>query len=347
MKACILFFALLLPFPLISATITIRFEQQKNGVELSWPEVSGAAGYFLYRSDSRFGHYQSVSAKPLQKTTYTDTNSRYAYYKIAPVVAGKEGALSAPQSLELDLFGPNAYIFHPNDSKEEMKQLMDTITKEMANGRIAQFSQKRIAFLFKPGNYDWLQFENGFYMQVAGLGKLPSDTKIDKVYVTTDWLGNKNATCNFWRAMENVSILNKDGEMLIYGISQAAPLRRLMIHGDINLDMGGWSSGGFLANSKVTGTAGSPTQQQFFIRNNETRFTGVNWNLVSIGNKGEIEMKSNRSIIETTPVIYEKPFLFYEHGAYFVFVPERNENTNGTTWINGQKENGRVGDSIA
>jgi hypothetical protein len=106
--------------------------------------------------------------------------------------------------------------------------------------------------------------------------------------------------------------------------------------------MGGWSSGDFLANSVVTGTAGSPTQQQFFLRNNETKFKGVNWNLVSLGNIGEIEMKDNRSIIETTPVIYEKPFLFFEKGDFFVFVPGRDENSGGASWSNGKTENGRV-----
>ena len=333
---------ILLPYNVFSAPLTISFKQQKNGVELSWTKVSGAEGYNLYRSVSRLGDYQLMNAAPVRKTSFSDLNSKYAYYKIAPVVAGKEGELSESQSLELELFGNNTYIFNPNDSKEDMKQMIDAIAKEMADGRISQFTGKRVAFLFKPGNYDWLQFENGFYMHVAGLGKLPTDTKIDKVYVTTDWLRNKNATCNFWRAIENVSLLNRDGEMLIYGISQAAPVRRMMIHGNINLDMGGWSSGGFLANSVVTGTAGSPTQQQFFIRNNETRFTGVNWNLVSLGNKGEIEKKNNRTLIETTPVIYEKPFLFFENGDYFVFVPGRAENSAGASWSNGKTENGKM-----
>jgi len=330
---------LLLPYNLCSAQITIHFKQQKNSVELTWTNVVGAEGYNLYRSDSRFGNYQLTS---VQKNSFTDNNGKYAYYKIAPVTAGKEGEISAPQSYEMELFGSNTYVFHPNDSREKMKQVIDAITTEMADGRISQFTDKRIAFLFKPGNYDWLQFENGFYMHVAGLGKLPTDTEIDKVYVTTDWLRNKNATCNFWRTIENVSLLNKDGEMLIYGISQAAPVRRMMIHGDINLDMGGWASGGFLANSVATGSAGSPTQQQFFIRNNETNFKGVNWSLVSLGNKGEIEMKNNRTIIDTTPVIYEKPFLFFENGDYFVFVPARMENTSGTSWSNGKTENGKV-----
>ena len=340
----ILFAALsfLLPANLSSAPLTISFKQQKNGVVLSWSKVSGVQGYNLYRADSRYGVYHLLNASPVRKTTFSDNNGKFAYYKIAPVTNGREGELSDPQSFELELFGDYVYVFNPNDSREEVKQVIDAIAKEMANGRISQFTGKRAAFLFKPGNYDWLQFENGFYMHVAGLGKLPVDTQIDKVYVTTDWLGNKNATCNFWRAIENVSLLNRDGKMLIYGISQAAPMRRLMVHGDINLDMGGWSSGGFLANSVVTGMAGSPTQQQFFIRNNETKFKGVNWNLVSVGNKGDIEKRDNRSIIDATPVIYEKPFLFFENGDYFVFVPGRVENASGATWSNGKTENGRV-----
>jgi len=333
---------LLLPYNLFSAPVTVHFKPKKNGVELSWAKLNGVEGYNLYRSDSRFGNYQLINSSPVKKNAFFDSNGKYAYYKIAPVVAGREGELSAPQSFEMELFGNNTYVFNPNDSRMDMKQIIDTITKELADGRISQFTDKRMAFLFKQGNYDWLQFENGFYMHVAGLGKLPTDTKIDKVYVTTDWLRNNNATCNFWRTIENLSLLNRDGEMLIYGISQAAPIRRLMVNGDINLDMGGWASGGFLANSVVTGSAGSPTQQQFFIRNNETNFKGVNWSLVSIGNKGEIEMRNNRTIIDATPVIYEKPFLFFENGDYFVFVPGRMENTAGASWSNGKKENGKT-----
>jgi len=322
--------------------LIINFKQQNGGMELSWTKVNGAGGYNLYYSNSRFGNYKLISISPVKQITVFVNYGKYLYYKIAPVIAGKEKELSAPQSLEMELFGNNTYIFNPNDSKEEMKQLIDTITTEMANGRISQFTGKRAAFLFKPGDYGWLQFENGFYMQVSGLGKLPTDTRIDKVYVTTDWLRNKNATCNFWRSIENVSLLNKDGQPLVYGISQAAPIRRVMINGDINFDMGGWASGGYLANSVVTGAAGSTTQQQFFIRNNETSFKGVNWNLVSLGNKGDIEMKDNRTIIDATPVIYEKPFLFFENGDYFVFVPGRDENAAGATWSNGKQESGKI-----
>ena len=325
-----------------STVLTVSIRQQKNGVELSWTKFAGADGYNLYRSDSRFGEYQLINVSPVRKTAFTDHNGKYAYYRVAPVADGKELKLSEPQSLELELFGENTYIFDPNDSRKEVQQLIDSISTKLVNGKISHFTDQRVAFLFKPGNYDWLQFENGFYMHVAGLGKLPVDTRIDKVHVSSDWLGERNATCNFWRAIENFTLLNQDGEWLIYGVSQAAPLRRMMIHGVVNLDMWGWASGGFMANSVVTDIAGSWTQQQFFIRNNETAFRGVNWNLVSLGNIGEIEMRDNRTVIETTPVIYEKPFLFFENGDYFVFVPDRLENARGTTWSDGKTENGRI-----
>ena len=53
-------------------------------------------------------------------------------------------------------------------------------------------------------------------------------------------------------------------------------------------------------------------------------------------------MRNNRTIIEKTPVIYEKPFLFFENGDYFVFVPARTENVNGASWNDGKKESGKV-----
>jgi hypothetical protein len=114
----------------------------------------------------------------------------------------------------------------------------------------------------------------------------------------------------------------------------------MMIHGHLIFDMGGWASGGYLANSVVKGTAGSATQQQFFLRNNELNFNGVNWNLVTVGNSGEIRTKSKLTSIPQTPVIYEKPFLFFDKGEYFVFIPGRRTNASGTSWSGGKMENG-------
>lgn len=314
----------------------------KSGVELSWKPVPGATGYTVYRAEGRFGKYEPVNRKPVKKTSFFDNDGKhkYAYFKVSAWVGGKESDPSDPQSLEMELFGSNTLVVSPDDSREAVRQEIEKITKELANGRISQFTNRRQAILFKPGNYDWLGFENGFYMHVAGLGFSPTETRIDRVSVNTNWLGGNNATCNFWRALENVTLLNHSGEFN-YGVSQAAPLRRLKIQGKVNLDMGGWASGGYLANSLVTDTIGSVSQQQFFLRNNQLNyFQGVNWNLVSVGDVGTIEPKANRSIVNQTPVIYEKPFIYFSNGDYRVFLPARRENEKGTTWSDGKTEQG-------
>ena len=50
------------------------------------------------------------------------------------------------------------------------------------------------------------------------------------VNVPADWMPNANATCNFWRAVENLSTapLPSDGTgWAHWAVSQAAPFRRL------------------------------------------------------------------------------------------------------------------------
>jgi hypothetical protein len=322
-----------------AAALHLYIKPLPRGVELSWDREDGVEGYVIYRSESRFGEYQRLTPSPILSASLIDKEYRYAYYKISEWNHGGEGNLSAPQSLEMELFGPGTIIFSPGDFREEVQKVIDDISRALADGRKSQFTEKRQAFLFKPGNYDWLRFEIGFYMQVAGLGKFPTDTRIDKITVSTDWLGGRNATCNFWRTAENLTLLNQ-GDTLIFGVSQAAPLRRMMIHGSIIFDMGGWASGGYLANSVVQGTAGSATQQQFFLRNNELTFNGVNWNLVAVGNSGEIHTKSALTNIPHTPVIYEKPFIFLEKGEYSVFIPGCRSEASGSSWNNGKSENG-------
>ncbi len=318
----------------------IQITPVRNGIRLNWDPVPGASGYTLYRSGSRFGEYVPINSEPVTGTSLVDQGYPYHYYKLSSWHDGTERDLSAPCSLEMELFGENTLIFSPDDSREAVLQAIEPLSKELSDGRNAQFTNRRHAILFKPGNYEWLHFENGFYMQVAGLGLSPEETKLDRVSVNTDWLGSRNATCNFWRILENLTLLNKAGSFN-YGVSQAAPLRRMVIHGTVRFDMGGWASGGYLANSLVTDTAGSSTQQQFFLRNNALNyFHGVNWNLVSVGSTGTIEPKANRTIIEQTPVVYEKPFLYFRDGRYFVFVPSRRTDERGTSWGPGKTEEG-------
>jgi hypothetical protein len=118
-------------------------------------------------------------------------------------------------------------------------------------------------------------------------------------------------------------------------------MRRLHIRGDLVLDDGGWSSGGFLADSKVDGEVRSGSQQQWLTRNSALgSWKGSNWNMVFVGTE---RAPTNTfpdppyTTIDAAPVIREKPFLVVDRrGAWKVFVPALRANAEGTSWISGK-----------
>ncbi|CAM5269996.1 hypothetical protein SMICM304S_06026 [Streptomyces microflavus] len=76
-----------------------------------------------------------------------------------------------------------------------------------------------------------------------------------------------NATQNFWRSAENLTLNPVNGTNR-WAVSQAAPFRRMHIKGGLNLapDGYGWASGGYIADSKIDGTVGPYSQQQWYTR---------------------------------------------------------------------------------
>ena len=144
-------------------------------------------------------------------------------------------------------FGPNVLLFDP--AQPGMQERIDAVFKQQER---AQFGRGRHALLFKPGSYD-LDVPVGFYTHVAGLGTLPSDVTIrGQVWTDAAWM-NRNATCNFWRTVENLTVVPTNG-VNVWAVSQAAPLRRTHIRGDLHFWSGGWSSGGFMADCRIDGT---------------------------------------------------------------------------------------------
>lgn len=243
-------------------------------------------------------------------------------------------ALSQPSTPD---FGPNVLIFDP--SVKDIQNRIDAIFRQQER---SQFGSNRYAILFKPGNYN-LDVQVGFYMQVAGLGASPGDVSITgAVRSKARWMPNNNATCNFWRCVENLSVTpTLDNNINIWAVSQATALRRMHIKGDLNLWDGGWSSGGFIADSKIDGQVNSGSQQQWFSRNAEWgSWKGANWNMVFLG---VVNPPPGRwpdppyTVIDKTPVIREKPYLHIDgHGRFFVRVPALNTNgTCGITWEKG------------
>ncbi len=231
-------------------------------------------------------------------------------------------------------FGPNVLIFDP--SMTNIQSRLDAIFSQQER---AQFGSNRYACFFKPGKYD-LDVQVGFYTQVAGLGKSPDDVAITgAVRCKARWMANHNATCNFWRCVENLSVTpTQDENVNIWAVSQATALRRVHVKGDLNLWDGGWSSGGFIADCKIDGQVNSGSQQQWLSRNAEWRsWKGANWNMVFVGIPNPPEGRwpdPPYTVIEETPIIREKPYVFInENGRYAVMVPGLSTNgTRGTTW---------------
>lgn len=237
-----------------------------------------------------------------------------------------------------ELFGENVYIFTPRDNPKEVNALLKEIySKQETN----QFGEERYGIYFMPGEYDEsIEVNVGYYMQVAGLGVLPTDTKIESLQCTARWLGddpnNHNACCNFWRGVENISL----GSNTMWAVSQATFMRRTQVDGALYLhDDYGWCSGGFLADSNSELMTDSGSQQQWLSRNCSWKaWMGSNWNMVFVGiREGEAPVGTWPGIpyteIETTELIQEKPFLIYDKKeGYQVYVPEVRQNSTGVSW---------------
>ncbi|MEV1049490.1 discoidin domain-containing protein, partial [Streptomyces sp. NPDC049916] len=158
--------------------------------------------------------------------------------------------------------GPNVHVFDP--STPDIQGKVDAIFKQQES---AQFGSGRHALMFKPGTYNNLNAQIGFYTQIAGLGLHPNDTTFNgDVTVDAGWF-NGNATQNFWRSAENLTLNPVNGTNR-WAVSQAAPFRRMHVKGGLNLapDGYGWASGGYIADSKIDGTVGPYSQQQWYTR---------------------------------------------------------------------------------
>ena len=225
-------------------------------------------------------------------------------------------------------FGPNVNVFDPSTPTSTIQNRLNTLfTQQETN----QFGPQRYAVLFKPGTYT-ADVNLGFFTQVAGLGMSPDDVNLNgHVRAEAFWMGG-NATQNFWRSAENLSVTLPAGvQVERWAVSQAAPYRRMHLRGagnQIQLWNGGdgWSSGGFMADTKIDGLVVSGSQQQWYSRNSEFGgWTGSVWNMVFQGVAGAPPPhfpNPSHTVIANTPTVREKPFLYVTaSGEYRVFVP--------------------------
>ncbi|MFY4697339.1 hypothetical protein [Burkholderia glumae] len=198
-------------------------------------------------------------------------------------------------------FGPNVVVFDPGMSSASIQSRLDNAFNSQLLSPTAQFGSQRYAFLFKPGSYSNINANVGFYTSIAGLGRNPDDTGISgSINVDSGWnYGDQaNATQNFWRSVENLAVTPNGGTDR-WAVSQAAPMRRVHIRGNLTLgpsnqgDGRGYSSGGFIADSKIDGTVSSGSQQQWYTRDSTIGgWTNGVWNMVFSGVSGARRSRS-------------------------------------------------------
>jgi hypothetical protein len=302
-----------------------------GGANQQWQAVeeSGGGYHFVSRNSGRCLDVPGASsADSVQLQQYACNGTGAQSFTLSPV-GGTPPTPGAPD------LGPNVLTFDPSMSSSAIQgQLNNVFNQQQSN----QFGPNRYALVFKPGSYN-VDVNVGFYTQVLGLGLSPDDVTINgAVHAEADWFQG-NATQNFWRSAENLSV-NPNGGTDRWAVSQAAPYRRMHVRGNLALDDGGWSSGGWISDTKIDGQVRSGSQQQWLSRNSQFgSWAGSNWNMVFVGVNGA-PANSFPSPPYTTvgqaPVIREKPFLYIDNaGAYKVFVPALKTNAAGTTWANG------------
>ena len=164
----------------------------------------------------------------------------------------------------------------------------------------SQFDSNRYSVFFEPGTYGSaaspLVFQVGYYTQVAGLGALPSDTVINGAIdvfnnLCTAGTQDCNADDNFWRSLSNLDLnvdlpsttpayappaidafgAGCDNSAEFWAASQAAPMRRVIINGSVVFQdycaNNNFASGGFIADSQVSGDLNFFGNQQYMVRN--------------------------------------------------------------------------------
>ena len=251
-------------------------------------------------------------------------------------------------------FGPNVKVFDASMSTSQIKATVDAIaTQQVSN----QFGTQRYALLFKPGSYgsaaDPLNFQVGYYTEVAGLGASPNDVTVNGTidsYNQCFGPGDCTALVNFWRTVSNLTIkvVGKGGCQFgeFWATSQAAPMRRVHVDGFTTLmdycTPPSFASGGFIADSQFTNsTVINGSQQQYLVRNSElSGWSNAVWNQVFAGVQGapaQAFPSPPYTTLATNPASREKPFLSVDsNGRYTVFVPDARFDSSGTTWGAGQ-----------
>ncbi len=296
----------------------------------------------------------------------------------AGAVTGQDPASMCPGA-NVAAFGPNVCVFTDTMSQSSIQADLNAIATQQVPVA-SQFDSNRYAVFFEPGTYgsaaNPLVFQVGYYTEVAGLGAMPQDTVIDGAIdvfnnLCTAGTDDCNSDDNFWRSLSNLT-LNVDlpssapsyappvvdpsgagcaNSAEMWSASQADPIRRAIINGSVVFQdycaSDNYASGGFIADSEVSGDLDFYGNQQYMVRNSE--IGGANgcpnglWNMVYSGVEGAPSpvftgQCQQNTVLSASPVTEEEPFLYTDsQGNYNVFVPAVQQNTSGPSWASGSE----------
>lgn len=143
---------------------------------------------------------------------------------------------------------------------------------------------------------------------------------------------------------------------MIWSVSQAAPLRRMNVGGDLVLGTAAdtQGSGGFASNLRIAGRLNFTMQQQWIVRNAEIG-GGTSYfespprsvNFVYVGTHGApppttkctnsltnpLSPSPQQLVVGSTPVSIEKPYLTVDkRGRYSLVTPRAESETSGVQW---------------
>lgn len=297
----------------------------------------------------------------------------------APADPSPPSAQSACSGVAAGPFGKDVCVFNDTMPQSRIQADLNAIAAEQVPVS-SQFGTGRYAIFFEPGTYgskaDPLIFQVGYYTQVAGLGAMPGDTVVNGAIdvfnnLCTAGTSSCNADVNFWRSLSNLTLnvdlpatppkyvppvgdpygAGCDNSAEMWAASQADPLRRVDINGSVVFQdycaANNYASGGYVADSVVSGDLDFYGNQQYFVRNSS--IGGANgcpgglWNMVYSGVKGAPSPAfsgqcQQNTVLPASPVTQEEPFLYTTAaGAYRVFVPAVRHNSSGPSWTSGSE----------
>ena len=257
--------------------------------------------------------------------------SLWEFQVYAPTSTGCTSGSNTPN------FGPNVLVFDPSQGNSSIQTTLNNVFNTQ---KVNQFGTQRYALLFKPGTYA-VEANIGYYTSIQGLGQNPDDVTINGDVTVDAFDGTGNATQNFWRSAENMAINPSAGNDR-WAVAQAGPFRRMDVHGGLQLYPAsyGYASGGYIADSKVSGQVSSASQQQWYSRDsNFGSWNGAVWNMVFSGVNGAPAQSfpsPPMTTLGTTPVSRDVPYLYVDSsGNYHVFLPSLRTNASGPSWNGG------------